>query len=384
MLPVLIIGAGPFGLAVAGHLRRAGIEHAIFGRLMGFWREHMPPGMVLRSGCGWHYDTADMATINGYLATLGTTPTATEPLSLATYLGYAEWFAQQLGLDIVDEHVISLDRVAGGFSATTASGAVVTARNVVLALGFGTYANVPEDLAALIPARRRRHTIDAIDLERHRGRRVFIVGGRQSAFEWAALVREEGAASVDLAYRHDTPSFAPADWSWFEQKVVEMAADPGWFRRLSQAERDAVNRRFWEEGRLKLEPWLAPRIAFDNVRLWPRDEVVACTEVAGSLSLTLRQGARIEVDDVIFATGYRVDFRKEAFLQAGNLLPLLEVTDGYPRLTTNLATSIPGLYVTSMPAVRDFGLFFAFTISARTSARLIGNAIATGSGGAVR
>ena len=40
-----------------------------------------------------------------------------------------------------------------------------------------------------------------------------------------------------------------------------------------------------------------------------------------------------------------------------------------------MQTNIPGLFVTSIPAVQDFGLFFGFTISARLSAQLMGRGI---------
>ena len=46
---VAVIGAGPYGLAVAAHLRSAAIGTRVFGRPMSFWREHMPKGMRLRS-----------------------------------------------------------------------------------------------------------------------------------------------------------------------------------------------------------------------------------------------------------------------------------------------------------------------------------------------
>jgi hypothetical protein len=36
---------------------------------------------------------------------------------------------------------------------------------------------------------------------------------------------------------------------------------------------------------------------------------------------------------------------------------------------------VPGLFVTSMPAVRDLGPHFAFTVAVRASARLIGAAL---------
>ena len=49
---VAVVGAGPYGLAVAAHLRAANIETLIFGEAMSFWQQHMPKGMKLRSP--WH------------------------------------------------------------------------------------------------------------------------------------------------------------------------------------------------------------------------------------------------------------------------------------------------------------------------------------------
>ena len=46
---VLVVGAGPYGLAAAAHLRSAGIESHVLGRPMEFWQCHMPRGMLLRS-----------------------------------------------------------------------------------------------------------------------------------------------------------------------------------------------------------------------------------------------------------------------------------------------------------------------------------------------
>ena len=46
---VVIIGAGPYGLSAAAHLRAAGVDVRVFGRPMQFWAEKMPAGMLLRS-----------------------------------------------------------------------------------------------------------------------------------------------------------------------------------------------------------------------------------------------------------------------------------------------------------------------------------------------
>jgi FAD-dependent urate hydroxylase len=46
---VIIVGAGPYGLSLAAHLRSLGVPYRIFGRVMSNWREKMPEGMLLKS-----------------------------------------------------------------------------------------------------------------------------------------------------------------------------------------------------------------------------------------------------------------------------------------------------------------------------------------------
>jgi hypothetical protein len=46
---IVIVGAGPYGLSVAAHLRRYGLPFRIFGSPMQTWRSNMPAGMFLKS-----------------------------------------------------------------------------------------------------------------------------------------------------------------------------------------------------------------------------------------------------------------------------------------------------------------------------------------------
>ena len=48
----IVIGAGPFGLAAAAHLKAQGVATRVFGEPMSFWRQNMPKGMKLRSPWG--------------------------------------------------------------------------------------------------------------------------------------------------------------------------------------------------------------------------------------------------------------------------------------------------------------------------------------------
>jgi FAD-dependent urate hydroxylase len=54
--------------------------------------------------------------------------------------------------------------------------------------------------------------VQLTDPSRLAGARVLIVGGRQSAFETAALVAEAGAERVDVVHRHEPAAFTTADW----------------------------------------------------------------------------------------------------------------------------------------------------------------------------
>src|SRR5580704_12695153 len=46
---VAIIGAGPYGLSIAAHLKACGVDFRIFGSPMHTWTTQMPEGMRLKS-----------------------------------------------------------------------------------------------------------------------------------------------------------------------------------------------------------------------------------------------------------------------------------------------------------------------------------------------
>ena len=372
---LLIVGAGPFGLAVAAQASHLGIDHVVAGKPMEFWKQNMPRGMYLRSACDWHLDPANIHTIENFIAERGQTAKDVEPLSLDFYLSYVEWFQKQKQIDAIPWHIQHLEVSNNHFIATTTDGETIHARNVVIAPGFKHFTNIPAELKSRLPEGRFAHTCDFVDFSAARDKRYLIIGGRQSAFEWAALLIEACAGAVYISHRHDSPAFAVADWSWVNPLVDAVGENPNWFRQLSQPEKDEIGHRLWAEGRLKVEPWLEARLNNDRVHVRPRTEVVDCVENNGELNVTLSNGETITCDQIILATGYKADITRLPILAAGNILDQLETRNGFPVLDDHFQTSIPGLFITSMPATQDFGPFFAFTISVRVSAKLICEAL---------
>ena len=371
--PLLVIGAGPYGLATAAEARRLGVDTVVLGEPMGFWRRHMPAGMLLRSGRDWHLDASGEHTLDAYAEAQGIDPAAIDPIPIDVFIGYADWFATQKGIEPRPQRVRALARRDGeGFEARMEDGSTIVADRVVAAPGIAEFAVEPALVRETLAPGQWSHTARTVEFAGLRGRRCLIVGGRQSAFEWAALLAEAGAARVDVVHRHATPEFTASDWSFVDDLLARTRQTRGWFRGLAEDERAAIVQRFWQVGRLQLEPWLADRIAGDGVHLWPHAEAAAIDRGPGeAITVTLGDGTRLETDHVLLATGYRVDMRRVNYLPDE-----LELADGFPVLDEDFQTNLRGLYVPGFPSTRDFGPFFGFVAGATTTAEIIGGALA--------
>ena len=373
---LLIIGAGPYGLATAAYAKHLGIDFAILGKPMEFWRQQMPKGILLRSGATWHLDAIETNTLQRYLESKGIEPERVSPLPLSLFIDYADWFVEQEGIKALPSYVRQLEHRDGNFEAFMENGESLTAKHVVTAPSLGFFRHLPADLAGKLPQGRYSHTSAMVNFEPLAGRRCLVIGGRQSAFEWTALMVEAGVGQVDVAFRHAAPQFAPSDWNWIDPLLHKTLEVQGWFRNLPKAEKEAVDRRFHEEVHLKLEPGLAPRISKENVKLWPRTSMESCKVLAnGTLHVRLSGGAHVDVDHIILATGYRVDVQQVPFFSKATILPRLKTSSGFPVLDEHFQASVPGLYLTGLAATRDFGPFYEFVRGCPSSARIMGNHI---------
>lgn len=373
---LLIIGAGPFGLSMAAYCEGEGIEYKIVGRHMEFWKNNMPEGMCLRSGYDWHLDPFDVHTFEKFMESKGLLKKDFKPVPLDLYIDYTNWFTKQKKIEVEDSFVTKLyhDEENGLFEAQLEDGKTLVSKNVLLAVGFKYFKNIPLNIKEIIPQDRFFHTCNLRKLDKFKDSKCLVIGGRMSAFESAALLSEAGCKKVYISYRHDTPEFTESDWDWVMPMLDKIVDDPKWFRTLSSSERKNINDRFYTEGRLKMEPWLKDRLNKDSITFLPNTEISDCAELEDkSLEIILNNKQKIVVDHVLLATGYKVEMTKVPFIKEGNVLENLNLEDGYPSLDENLQTNIPGLFVTSMVATRDFGSFFGFTVSVNASSRIVGN-----------
>jgi len=189
---VAIIGAGPYGLSAAAHLKAKGLGVRIFGEPMDFWANTMPEGMLLRSPrvASNLSDPESAFTLGAYEAASGEKPTA--PVPVKTFVEYGRWFQHQLGSSLEKTTVTDVSRKGSAFALTLESGAVVRSRRVVVAAGIGPFHRKPAPFLNL-SSNQASHCYEGRKVSELATKRVAVIGAGQSALESAAILHEAGA-----------------------------------------------------------------------------------------------------------------------------------------------------------------------------------------------
>jgi cation diffusion facilitator CzcD-associated flavoprotein CzcO len=368
---LVVIGGGPYGIATAAKAIEAGVPTTVVGHPLSFWTDHMPAGMYLRSGPDWHLDASQVHTFEAFLAERGIAAPDADPVPIALFLDYARWFQRHKHVAVRQCLVTSLrkDEGDGSFLVGLDNGETLAAESVVAAPGVRYFQHRPQWSTSL-PGSLCSHTCELVRFGDFEGARVLIVGGRQSAYEWAALAGEHGAESVDIVHRHDVPRFDRVSWKFVDPYMEQTLASPGWWRGLSRSAQEAIARQFWEVGRLTLEWWLTPRLQGDRFTRRPGTSVVSVvTEPSGAARVRLSDGTGLTVDRIVLATGYKGDLSRVPYL--AGVLDGIQLADGLPVLDETFQTSLPGLYLPGFTGTRDFGPFFGFTRGCPAAAELV-------------
>lgn len=394
-LPVVVVGAGPYGLSVAAHLRAAGIPVRVFGEVMGSWRHAMATGMFLKSTP----DATDLSAPEpgGRLADFRRAhgePELTEltPIPCDVFVRYGMWFQKHYVGEVDPSRVAAVDRTPAGrgFVVRLDDGKELPAAAVVAATGLNGLAHIPEELRRLAPegpgaGALVSHTSHHTDLSRYAGQRVAVIGGGQSALESAALLHEAGAevqvlvreprvlwgVKPDLArpwaQRMAKPA-SPLGTGWILAAVCKA---PGGVRRFPAGARMLLFRRA-----------LGPSGGW-----WLRERVEDSVPVRTSIRLTRAEadGARVRlgiagpvgsetltVDHVLAATGYRLDLDAVPFLSPAVRSALTCVPGSKaPQLSAWLESSVAGLYFTGSLAAPMFGPMMRFVAGTEFAATRI-------------
>jgi thioredoxin reductase len=389
---VAIVGAGPYGLSLAAHLRAAGVSFRQFGLPMQLWQAAMPAGMFLKSqGFASNLSSPDGEhTLEAFCTATGRRYASYGvPVPLDTFVAYGLWFQQELVPDVEHTLVTDVAERNAGYQLALANGDTATARTVVVAVGVEHFAVVPEQLAAL-PSWACTHSSAHADLAAFSGRSVIVMGAGQSALESAALLHESGA-DVRLVARKprlawngqplppDRPFLARlrepeaglgSGWStWFYSRHPEL------FRHLPQGSR--VYR-----ARTALGPagacWLPPRVLDQfPVMLGQTLSMVKADGSAVLLGIDGADGVRRELkaDHVIAATGYRANMARLTFLN-DQLRRRVKTLAGTPAVGASYESSVPGLYFIGPAVAPTFGPVMRFVYGSDHAAHVVARRLA--------
>ncbi|WP_035805081.1 NAD(P)-binding domain-containing protein [Kitasatospora mediocidica] len=400
-IPVTVVGAGPYGLATAAHLRARKVPLRVFGEPMDSWSARMPNGMFLKSTprASSIADPGAHCRLQDFRAEEGR-PSGEDqhPVPVDEFIRYGHWFQERCVPEVERERVERISYRRSAFHITLANGETFGSRRVVLATGLGPYPYLPPSLEPLLAEGRVSHPADHADLAVFAGRRVAVIGAGQSALESAALLHEAGAEPTlvartrKLLFGDPPPTDSPTDRP-LPVRLVKPASPlgPGWslvaFAHAPQAFRYLPESTRAELVRTVLGPsgawWLRDRVDGRFPQLTGRTLHRVLADGEGPVRLDLRGGQGrpevLEADHVLSATGYRVDVDRLRLLDP-ELRRALSRTGTAPVLSAEFESSVPGLYFAGLSAAATFGPVLRFVCGTGFAARRISSAVVASGG----
>jgi len=380
----VIVGAGPYGLSIAAHLREANLDHVIIGTPMESWRAHMPDGMALKSErfASNLSDPEGRYTLERFCSEHGK-PYAAKglPLPIEDFIDYADWFQRRAVPEVWNAKLRRLRCTESGFELML-DHRTVTAGRVILATGHLAFRRFPDTLECLAQTAPDlvSHAADHRNLAKFAGRSVTVIGCGQSGLETAALLHEHGADVRVLARSPEVEWNADVDSARSLYKRLrwpDSGLGDGW-KSLAYSELPRLFVYLPEHLRRHIVAtangpsgswWLKSRM-IGKVPLLTDHHVLAVTKSNGKLNLSVRRGndtTQIETGHVIAGTGYRVDTDRLTFLDPA-LRTAIKTSGGSPVLKGAFESSVPGLHFVGLSSALTYGPVMRFVYGARHAA----------------
>jgi thioredoxin reductase len=377
---VAIIGAGPYGLSLAAHLRARGVNYRIFGEAMRFWRD-MPVGVNLKSLA---FATSISVPKSGHSFPNWCRSHGLEdfePCTMQSFSAYGLEIQKRFVPDLEEVLVTNVSSRTDGFEVALSSGEQLRAQNVVVCTGLSGLAQIPDILQGLGPDR-MRHTFDISDYGEFRSKSVAVVGAGASAVEAGALVCEAGGSSEvfvrgrEAVFHGRTPRVRPL-WERIKNPMTVLGAGrdnwviqqlPLSVHMLPLERRTRFVKRYLGPA----SPWWIKDRILGKVPIHVRHELVEVREANRRVQLTMRDGEgslrNVEVDFVIAGTGYDANVSRLKFFDP-KVLERIHRTEQAPTLNINFESSVPGLYFAGPLSFMCFGPLFRFVTGAEVTAR---------------
>ncbi|HVB75201.1 MAG TPA: NAD(P)/FAD-dependent oxidoreductase [Ktedonobacteraceae bacterium] len=386
---VVVVGAGPYGLSTAAHLMGKGLKVAVFGEPLKLWRDYMPKGMFLRSHW-WATNLSDPHKKYGFEQFFKVSQyDKCYPVPIQAFIDYGMWFQKQAVPNVDTTYVSSVEHKNGQFVLTLVDGRVVQSTAVVMAMGLLYYANCPPEYDHL-PEELVSHSFKYGDFSPFAGKKVVIIGGGQSAIEYAALLNDVGA-SVDVVARRHIHWLGPdtdGQRSLIDQvRAPSSGIAPGWknwgleyfpylFYRLPQERKDRYTINHYNAA---ASDWLRDRV-IGKVGLHEQHIVGEVKQVNNGLELSLANRATgnketLNADHIILATGYKVNINRLPMLSE-SLKSEIKTDLDIPILNHWFESSVPGLYFTGLTTLRSFGPLYRFVVGAKAAAPRVASSVA--------
>jgi thioredoxin reductase len=303
---------------------------------------------------------------------------------LSTFVDYGLEFQSRYVPDLDQRDVVSITRPDGTFRIELEDHTQVEAQHVILAVGVTHFGRIPDVLSGL-PAAHVTHSSAHRDLSPFAGKDVTVVGAGSSAVELAAQLDAAGAKPRLLVRGgevkfNDVPSLEKRSL-WQRIRHPTSGLGPGMTSWLCCTFPQIV-RLFPRAFRMNLvRNHLGPKSLYhlrerveNRVPTLLRHELVKCTVKGNALELECRDQAgkasTIRTNHVIAATGYAARVDRLQFL-APNMRAEIKTYEGYPILSANFESSVPGLYFVGLASAGTFGPLMRFVYGAGYTAKRI-------------